>query len=822
MDATPSSELTEPVVDGSPASEKRPIENGGGEELGDRSSKKAKVGDSGELKRVAEIVLVLSTMAAMRGGKKPTDVENELMMEARAKLADLCQGLAPKDIVAREAIGTVIEDLGLNGKVKDQRLGFRAPKMSISERFSHAKWKMEEAKKYSAHSATYSSQPLQTSTSGTVENRMPSHAVRMFPSDKSSHAAISSASTLASTPVSQVSSALHYPSSSNEIRAPIVTSGMPSNHLGRNSSSLTLPKTEQPQFKADGGSNGSPYMLQVQANSSANQPNAPTWSIQSQSATSARTGPDNKVPGHTSVKVEGTGNLTVSRAAPQIPRDQSFRPFITQTAPGNLSTVHQPLQGMNIVQPPSVTNNHTEIAKIVQKFLQPKLPEHPTWTPPSRDYMSKATTCQMCELTVNEVDTVLLCDACEKAFHLKCLQSLRGIPRGEWHCMRCLTLSNGKPLPPKYGRVMRSSNMPNTPPKVPSNTGGIQASLERKAGVLDTKVGQEKLTTNGSSAPTRTTGNSSTELPSDSKTLVARDIQGDSITSSSKHIGEKPGPSISTKSLDGASNSSASIPGEISSQQIKNSEAFACQEGEITSETETPPKLSVQILQDEQTVLQDDAEGSSYKLPDDSLIYNNQKESLGEGLRYDIQRDSKDVALGNSGSSGTSTDGRQHSQLPTNGSHVQWIGDVIQVVDEKKFYQSCCVDGVTYRLKDHALFISNLGQLEPSKLQSMWEDSKTGLKWVNVTKCYFPGDLPGNIAHPCISEVNEVYESNSDRTEMAASIRGPCGVLPSNKFKQETDRRNQLGLEASARLHPIFLCRWFYDELKKLFQPVTS
>ncbi|KAI4306158.1 hypothetical protein L6164_029459 [Bauhinia variegata] len=819
MDTAPSSELTEPVVDmqvdGSPASAKRPIENGGGEELDGLSRKKAKVGDSGRLKRVAEIVLVLSTMAAMRGGRKPTEVENELMMEARAKLADLCQELAPKDIVAREAIGTVIEDLGLNGKIKDQRLGFRAPKISIAERFSHAKGKMEESKKFSAHSATYNPQSLQTSTGGTVENRVPSHAIRMFPSDKSNQAAIFSASTLASTPVPQVSAALHHPSS-NEVRPPMVTSGMSSSHLGRNSS-LALPKVEQPQFKVDGGLNGPSYVLQVQANSSASQPNAPTWSIQSQSA---RSGPENKVPGHASVKVEGMGDPTLSRVAPQLARDQNFRPFITQTTPGNLSSVQQPLPGMNIVQPPLLTNNHSEIAKIVQKFLQPKLPEHPTWTPPSRDYMSKATTCQMCNLTVNEVDTVLLCDACEKGFHLKCLQSsvLRGIPRGEWHCLRCLTLSNGKPLPPKYGRVMRSSNTPNTQPKVLSITGGIQPSSEKKEGVLDTKVSLQKLTTNGSSAPSKAFGNSSAELPSNLKTLDTREIKGDTITSSTKHMDEKPDPSISKKSLDAASNSSVGLLGEISAQRIKSSEVSTSKEGETASETETLPKLSEPNLQVEQTVLQDNSEGIS------SLMYNNQNESLGEGLRYDIQRDDKDVALGNSdGSSGINTEGRQCSQLPSNGSHVvEWIGDVIQLVNEKKFYQSCCVDGVTYRLQDHALFISSLGKLEPSKLQSMWEDSKTGLRLVNVTKCYFPGDLPGNIAHPCISEVNEVYESNSDRTETAASIRGPCEVLPSYKFKQETDRRNQLGLEASARLQPIFLCRWFYDEVKKLFQPVTS
>lgn len=54
----------------------------------------------------------------------------------------------------------------------------------------------------------------------------------------------------------------------------------------------------------------------------------------------------------------------------------------------------------------------------------------------------------------------------------------------------------------------------------------------------------------------------------------------------------------------------------------------------------------------------------------------------------------------------------------------------------------------------------------------------------------------------------KVYESNSDRTEMASSIRGPCEVLPSDKFKQENDRRCQLRNEESSRVQPIFLCRF--------------
>ncbi|XP_020223635.1 uncharacterized protein LOC109805822 [Cajanus cajan] len=803
----------------------------------ERRAKKPKVDDA-QLKRVAEIVLVLSTMATVRAGRKPSDVEVDLMKEARAKLAGLCEGLAPKDIVAREAVGTVIEDLGLHSKLKDQRLGFRAPKMSIAERYSHAKWKMEEAKKFAASSTpstTHTSQPLQANIGGPVDNRVPSPVVRMFPSDKSSHPAISSMGTVVSIPAhvsAGSSAALQYQSTGNEVRPPVVSGMIPISHLGRNPSSAVLPKVEHSQFRVDAGSNGASYIMQVQANSSANQPlvNAPSWSMQTQAASLTRSASENKVPAHNSVKVEGTPGITVTRTGPQITTDPSFRPFITQTAPGNLPSMHQPLQATNIVQPPLIPS-HSDIGKIVQKVLQPKHPDHPMWTPPSRDYMNKALTCQMCELSVNEVDTVLLCDACEKGFHLKCLQPsvLRGIHnRVDWHCMRCLSLSGGKPLPPKYGRVMRSSN---TPPKLPSNTGGIQPCSEKKAENIDPKVFSQMLTTNGSSISTVSSGNHNAELLSDSKIPYTKDMQGIGISSSIEAIDGMPDPNNTVKSLSAAASSpSTGLLGESSAQQI-NSKVLT---GTETSEFESLPKLSepakcenLQSSQDfqvEQTMSQDN-EVSSDKHSDSNIMNKKQMESHGgENLTYDIKRDDQAAALANVvGTSETNTEGRQHSALSSDSSHVvEWIGDVVQLVDEKKFYQSCCVDGVTYRLQGHALFSTSHGKLTPSKLQSMWEDCKTGLKWVKVTKCYFPDDLPGNIGHPCISEVNEVYESNSDRTEMASSIRGPCEVLPSDKFKLENERRCQLGIEESSRVQPIFLCRWFYDEFKKLFQPVTS
>ncbi|KAK2422027.1 RING/FYVE/PHD zinc finger superfamily protein [Trifolium repens] len=792
--------------------------------------------ESMELKLAAEIVLVLSTMATIRGGKKPSDVEVELMREARSKLAVLCLRIAPKDIVAGEAIGSVIQDIGLNVKGEDQRLGFRTtPKMSIAERYSFAKTKMEESKKFSAPSTTYTSQPLQTNTSGMVDNRVPNNAVRMFASDKSNHTAISSTASMVSIPPHLTvgsSAALQYQSTSNEVRPPIVSGVMPNNHIGRNPSSVALPRVENPQFKVTGGLSGAPYVLQVQANSVANQSlaNAPTWSIQTQPVSLARNVSENKAPpAHNSVKGEGTaGATTISRAGPQVTTTQSIRPFITQMGPGNMSSMHQPLQGGNMVQPPMIPS-HSDIAKVVQKLLLPKVPDHPTWTPPSRDYMSKTFTCQTCELPVNEVDSVLMCDACEKGFHLKCLQPavIRGIHnRVDWHCMRCLSLSGGKPLPPKYVRVMRSSI---TSPSFPSNTAGIQSSSEKKAESLDSKGSPQMFTSNGNSVPTVCSANHNTEPSFDSNTPDMRDIQGSNFSSSIETIDEKPDPSICMKSAVCSANTG--LQGESYAEQI-DSKALTSKD---TSESETLPKLSepakcenLQPAQNSQagiTVSHDNAEISSDRHVSSSLTISNQKESHGgENITSDINHNDLDVPQPNSvGVSGTNTEGIQHSALSSDSSHaVEWIGDVVQLLDEKKYYQSCCIDGVTYRLQGHAFFTSHHGKLTPSKLQSLWEDSKTGVKWVKATKCYFPDDLPGNIGHPCISEVNEVYESNSDRIEMASSIRGPCVVLPYDKFKQENDRRCQFGIEASASVQPIFLCRWFYDEIKKSFQPVIS
>ncbi|XP_057460720.1 uncharacterized protein LOC130751191 [Actinidia eriantha] len=107
-------------------------------------SKKARIGGGlvGDVKNAAEIVLVLAAMERMRGGRDPTAAEMEMMVDAREKLVLLCGELAPKDVFPREVFGSVIEDLDL-GKLREQRLWFRGPKMSVAEKILLTNQKMD-------------------------------------------------------------------------------------------------------------------------------------------------------------------------------------------------------------------------------------------------------------------------------------------------------------------------------------------------------------------------------------------------------------------------------------------------------------------------------------------------------------------------------------------------------------------------------------------------------------------------------------------------------------------------------------------------------
>ncbi|KAA8527017.1 hypothetical protein F0562_008754 [Nyssa sinensis] len=520
------------------------------------------------------------------------------------------------------------------------------------------------------------------------------------------------------------------------------------------------------------------------------QAKTPTWVVQPQSASSAKIGSDNKVAAHNSIKVEGTADLSTSRVAPHV---TTSKPFISQTTSGNLQNIHQHSQGMNFVQAPSLSNSHNEIGKIVQKVLQPQLPEHLTWTPPSRDYMNKALTCQLCKLTINEVESVLVCDACEKGSHLKCLQfqNQKGIPRGEWHCVKCLTLSNGKPLPPKYGRVMRNISAP----KVSSSTPAVQSSPDKKVGSLDEKIHRQKIMANGNSCLQRICSNNVTETSS----ITSVSPAGSSVDRScEKKL-------VSESKVQPPAKSSETIIIALDHLQASHN----VQDNDPTG-LPNSAEIPVRHCFDNNLMVKDSEKSSS-------------RETLDCDPNCEIKQDELGVARANPVEAGTSVGAREWARSSSDRLRcVDWIGDVLQVVDEKTYYQSCCINGIVYKVQDHALFCSNNDKLVPSKLQAMWEDGKTRSKWVTINRCYFPGDLPEVVGRPCTPESNEVYESNHASTMMAGLIQGPCEVLPPGKFVEESERRIRLGTGTNDGLWPLFLCKWFYDKSKGLFRDVSS
>ncbi|XP_008449200.3 uncharacterized protein LOC103491150 isoform X1 [Cucumis melo] len=815
----------------SPPSDKRPIEiHDDNQPAEPQSRKKPRNGcDLGpNLRRVAEIVLVMSTMTALRGGKKPSDAEVGLMAEARAKLVRICEGLAPKDIVGREGISSLIEDLGLHGS--DQKLGFRGPRLTIAEKLAQSKKKMEDSKKYVAP-PSYGSHTTQKSSSSSVESRGPLPTVRMFPSEKSGPVPASVGGTAGTLPSGH--SSVTGPTSiqvqaqipSNEVRSHIISSGYSIGHQGMGSSSL-LHGTEKPL-------NGA-YGSQMQVNSLANHPlaSAPTWSAQTQSALAAKGGPEHKFPNHSAVNAQGTTDSRALRSSSQAARDQSFRPPISQTGTGNTTGLHTPLQNMNFVQGPSLSNNHNEIVKIIQKLLQPQLPDHPTWNPPSRDYMNKAVTCQTCQVTINEIDTVLICDACEKGYHLKCVQSpnQRAIPRGEWHCPRCLTISNGKPLPPKYGRVMRS----NPPPKLSVNTSGTQP-LEKKSGAIEQKVsaGQLKLVSNGGSdLPTPQPadyGSNANESPG-LKLPNVEEIHGNNFLPIRKDIDEKPIPTSPTSLNTPAKSlglvcepSSGELSSETFAQPIKSSQASI---GDDKSSTKAEPPEESQTM----------ADNSSIPKPPDipRIVY---QKMVSEGPEIpsstasahdtsNVKKDGHEVLQENNVENfEASIINREQPGASSNDLHnVEWIGDQYQILDRRAYYKSCRVDGATYKVEEFALFQSSNGKLMPYRLHSFSHEYESGLKWAILKKCYFYEDLPKEVAHlcPCSPEEHEVYTSDGYICLDLGLIRGPCEVLSVAKYKEELERRKQLGPGEDNGIKPIFLCKWFYTEASKEFVPFTG
>ncbi|XP_060187603.1 uncharacterized protein LOC132616870 isoform X1 [Lycium barbarum] len=842
--------------------DKRPPDDRMSEGLEGPISKKARGVMISNVKGVAEMVLVLAAMGKMRGGKGPTDAEKEMVEEARERLAKVCVKFAPKDVFPRDGFGGVIEDLGLN-KLKEQSIGYWPPKMSIAEKLLVAKRKMEKMQGFSRPSASYSSQRSQTAVGAATESHNASH-IKTFP--QPSHAVNSSGSFQPASPMGRgthvSSAALPYQLPTSEVR-PLMTGGVVSGNLVRDSSSVAPPRVGRPHFQMDGRQSGSSHALQVQAIAGNHSTvRTPTWSVLPASVSAVRPGADNKVTPHATIKVEGGADVR-STMAPhatiKIEGDADVRstmaqvttprPFITQSTSGNSPSTYPHLQGTTFIQAPLRSNTHSEIGKIVQKFLQPLLPERPAWTVPSRDYMNRALTCQMCSSTINEVDNVLVCDACDKGYHLKCLQTTnqKSVPRGEWHCGKCLSITNGKPLPPKYGRVMRNINSS----KMPTITAAVQSSPDRKAFGPDKKVIQSKIMGNGNVALQNSNGmaNNLNQLPSGPKMEKDKRMGGTDNVSGKGNVESQVSSATCPSNL-ASGICSNNLTSRICSNNLTvpsndNSFSPACSmidrsfEEKVVEVKSQPPAKSETVsisFDHSQALTQLQANGHAWvansveipsqQFPGSQSMVSDAKQSrasLANSSSDECRRENQGVGLTNLAETPIASNGGADCVSSTSDpvESVDWIGSVLQVADEKQYYQSCRCNGFIYNVQEYAVIRFEDERLVPSKLLAMWEDLKAGKKWVTVNRCYFPRDLPHAVGRPCSLESNEVYLSNCSSTVMASQIQGPCDVLPLSKFNEERERISHLETRPNGGLRPLYLCKWIYDESKGLFRDVS-
>ncbi|GAB2279853.1 hypothetical protein Dimus_014491 [Dionaea muscipula] len=795
-----------------------------------------------EMKRVAEIVLVLSAMGRMRGGKEPTDVEKVMMAEAREKVVALCEEMAPKDIMPMEAFGGVIEDLGIN-KLKDVRLGFLPPRLSIAEKMELAKRRITESKALAAQATSHPTQRLQTAGVTAADNCGATTNFHVFPSNRPRSMPAPTAAMPGGHVPSTTPAAMGFHSRSNEIKPSMVSPGLAKSNVGRDLTPAVPSRVESAHYRQDARP-GPSFTRLVPVTSLAEQHSVKPIISPSQppSASLTNTGTKTRTPDHAHTKLEQVMNTSAPYMAPQATNVQTIKP-VAQPTPASLPVVQHPVQGAQFVKTASIFNRHVEISKVVQKLLYHKLPERPSWTPPSRDYMTRALVCLMCKMIIGEVDGVLICDACEKGYHLKCLQSFSqtAFPRGEWHCHKCLSITSGKPFPPKYGRVTRNSN----PPKAFSNPSAVQSSSsESKVEATDQVVSQPNVMSGNSDKR-----NLSSHLGTVAESVSNSQSPHDNEMSSALKKDDKPDSELCSKDaavVQGLTCASPPAQPVLKSESLLNSEdtckdaagakGMTCASPPVGSPNDKPSQL---VLKSDTLPCEEEqgakAESNALVKSPSTTIVSDQMQ--GSGVQLGEQQDNSNglhLPLEKSGTNETidSTpilDPQEKHQDAPQENHVgivefrrelspsresedksqdaEWIGDIHSVDDEKEFYQSCSISGVLYNIQDYALFQLGSEKLVPSKIQAMWEDRQTSSRWVNVNRCYFPTDLPDSVGCPCAPENNEVYESNHDMTLNASSIQGPCEVVAPYKFG-DNNRQSNHGTRVQNGQQPMFICKY--------------
>ncbi|KAL6909722.1 hypothetical protein ACP4OV_001381 [Aristida adscensionis] len=764
-------------------------------------------GGGGELARAAEMVMVLAAAGEARGGRAPTPAERALAAEARGALAAAVGEVArPRELFRTDAVRALVEDLGLSRARDPAAVGYRPRRASIAERLLLTERKMEEVKETlvppttnAPRTTTFSAKTFQDeaakSTAGLPRNLSTTMTSKVISKQTLSNGIVAGASSAKQPNVPSV------------VSLPPVGTGDIKEEKGGNGSNLTHsggtgPATVNQSIK--------PYH------------HAAYSSNQSSSSSRAGKSLDGKAP---PINPE-TGSIVMGCLAPS--QEISVKKQL-------------------------IFSSHKEIAKDIAWILhQPT--NHPSWSLHSTEYMNTRLDCQKCKVPIADVESLLVCDACERGMHLKCLQYYgnQGLPKTEWYCPTCVACSKGISLPPKYGKVTRTTVAPRT-----TITSGItQPSSQVVLESLTKEDSSKKVAENGSlinqnSSKVRSTECKSGTLDLDRTSSKSLSISGagsqkENIkydetlyvqkegnvhpcgvllteTAKSCYQIQSTGASaygscnlsggshvlIESSSVSAINDSALQSTGTSVLKHSGNSFVVSYMEDSVSAGTSHHPIKNVQMINTatsaNETHVADKSADSEIGMPhkqeimvDDAISGQGNARQVTSNVHVCPEReiigDLKDGCVGCS----TANIG-------------DWVGGALKTVDDKTYYSSCKIDGMKYNLRDHILISSEGIKSCPCKLQSLWEERDSGSRLATVNPYFFVSDIPESISKPCIDEENEVYGSNNERIVLVSAICGPCEVLHVDKFREETKRRCQLDSSVS-RLHPIFFCRWTYDE----------
>ncbi|KAL2634725.1 hypothetical protein R1flu_006204 [Riccia fluitans] len=678
----------------------------------------------------AEIVVVLAGMAEMRAGRPFTSLEKDLAAVAYQNVSTLVSKVAPNVLVSKQALDTMIRDLNLK-KMAQTRKEKQARAKALAEAEAKAKAKMAEAEaKLKAEEIAR----MKAKAEADAEERK--------------QAALIAAAAVATSPVKDAKPV-----------AALTPSATPPGQPAQALSPPVEPKISSASLTAPSS---------IQGHTSAQD-------ISQLEATPEKTARESSPSQQSSITPLGRPPKVRGRS-----KKDSIAP--TLLSPDYLEYIQSSVPE---TQRPQVT--HKQLCIAVQQFIQEQMPhasQIPEAIPPS--YISASTPCQICRMVAKETTTVIVCDSCDKLFHVKCVQPnshTKGVRKGDWNCPQCL--SGGRSYREKYGSYQPGSNngVKLWAPHDTSEDNNVLISGSG-AGSSDGR--------NGSVSSLTQRGNLTVDVERGSNTI--KDERNMGKFGGSPHLIVQLVNEPSPRTEQPPQNSSVTHAGGHMSENLASGSQL-----KVTGRTDAGDSRTVTEPSGNARLSRRDSEVAAIG---DTRATGPQ---VGSSQRAAEQRTE---------SNATNLPGK-HAEVPL---QMDWVGDSSGTVEGKTYYKSCRVGGHTYHLGDCALFRPETPDVPPyiARLQALWEDLSTSHKWVRVSWCYYPNDIPVTMGRPGRVEPDEVYESNHCDSNLVfvktfhlcssrggyTTLRKGCSNRLPNKFVSESTSSSNREVWDSARATP--------------------